>query len=31
MYKGTVKKWQVLDDSNSGTSREQVEQMQAAI
>lgn len=31
MYKGTVKKWQVLDDSNSGTTREQVEQMQAAI
>ena len=27
MYKGTVKKWQVLDDTNSGTTREQAEMM----
>lgn len=30
-YKGTVKKWQILDDDAVGVSREEVEKLQAAV
>jgi len=31
MYKGTVKKWQVINDDAVGIDREEIENMQAAI
>ena len=31
MYKGTIKKWQVLDDDAHGVDRSEIENMQAAI